>query len=161
MCAELAQLSAALFFPTNFSYDLHSSSKETQLFWIHFSWWPWVRVSGTRDQVLFCRCSGEATTSKYQPVCKLPWALPKWKGHEWRSLVFAYPLTFNSGAPIGCAHSILVCTTNRDSAITGRRVGKYQASSLMPFTTWPLIYNLLQKKCNFLKVGFFWGRVYI
>ncbi len=24
---------------------IHSSSKETQLFLIHFSWWPWARVS--------------------------------------------------------------------------------------------------------------------
>ncbi len=29
------------------------------------------------------------------------------------------------------------------------------------FTTWPLIYNLLQKKWNFQKLRFFWGRVYI
>ncbi len=29
------------------------------------------------------------------------------------------------------------------------------------FTTWPLIYNLLQNKWNFQKLRFFWGRVYV
>ena len=87
------------------------------------------------------------------------------KGREWSRLVFAYPVTFNSEAPIGCVHSILGVTDQVSPYEAIKRgfwsrkklCSEYQAKTIFQNFIFGWISKIQKNVPSFKKINFGWA----